>query len=113
MHDKTGIVGIHSSSLDFPQMKIQYAARIWSLCVHHTSFEQYGEPGNADPIRVVTNMKRMIYTIENQRFPDDNLFDPLNIDWVEKIYYQNGDNWVDYSKVVDQLAKDYLKQKTS
>ena len=93
LHNRTGIVSLMGDNVDYPQLKLTTPLNIWVIGIIHKNISHRGGHGNGDLERIVINLKRMIYTIENQRFPPVDYFHPYNLDLAWQIYFQHGDLW--------------------
>ena len=111
MHDYCGLVGIHAHIIDFPQLKFTYCSNIWSICIPHSNINHFGgNGGNADVERVLRNINRMIYIVENQKYPPGDFLEVVKISDAKKIYFEYGDYFYDYDWRLSQMVKDYLNR---
>ena len=70
----------------------------------------FGKPGYADTDKVIINIKRMLYTIEHQRLPSEDLFDLSPFETAKRIFYEYGeDSCKSFDKAVVPSYKYYRK----
>ena len=93
MRDGTGLVSVSADQVDAPQFTFCYYTNIWNIGVLNHNMAHYGGPGRANVEKVLENIDRMIYTVENQRYPSGiDLFQPMSINDSKKMYHEFGEH---------------------
>ena len=108
MEDGTGMITLHSQLIDFPQTFFCQCIRIWDIGIIHEYMGHWGQPGPAYCDKVLENIERMKYTVENQRFPNHNLFECSSLSDAKQIYYMYGDNnAIPYDEIIAKRFEQY------
>ena len=91
MADGTGMVTLNSNRADMPQASFCQCIRIWNILIIHEKLNHPNQ-GYTNPNIVIKNINRMIYTVEHQRFPPNDLFDVASLDGAKRIFWEYGEN---------------------
>ena len=79
LKEGTGFLTLNSNLVDGPNLKIATDLNLWHIEVIHPKMEHWGYPGKANVTRVLTCFDILHYAIENQKWPTNNLFSPINL----------------------------------
>ena len=97
MKDYSGTVILMASFIDMPNFATNFYNKIWTIAVHHSNMNHYEGPGYGDIPRIMDAIQKMIYTVDNQKFPPNhNLFKPINKTFHKGVYMKNGDTWISW-----------------
>ena len=107
MEDGTGIITLNSNQLDMPQAFFCQCIRIWNIFIVHEDLRHDGKSGYVKKDELIDNIKRMLYTIEHQKFPYNDLFDASALNEAKQTFYEFGENNVILYK--DVLGPKYKK----
>ena len=109
MKDGTGVVHLSSLMIDTPTTSLFYFCNIWTIYVLHKKCRHVKYDCVADVDRVIQNTLRMLYTVEHQKYPENNLFQFYDVPILKKLFYQYGDNFIPAEKLVRKLYKKYQR----
>ena len=110
MEDGTGLISLNANKIDAPQTFFCQMIRIWNIIIIHENMGHFGKPGYADTDKVIINIKRMLYTIEHQRLPSEDLFDLSPFETAKRIFYEYGeDSCKSFDEAVVPSYKYYRK----
>ena len=109
MHNGTGQVCLSSKLIDLPQLRMNAATQIWTICVTHSEMLHYGTVGYAHAELVIINIKRIIYTVQHQKYPPNDLYPCFDKEFAKEIFYHYGDNFTDYNDWIEYLKNKHYK----
>ena len=108
MRDGTGIVNLWGNALDYPNAVVCHASHIWTIAVMHMHVKHVMGKGPADPERVINNIKRMLYTVEHQKYPPHNLFQFYDVELAKEFISTIGDQFI-YTQVPKIMHRKYIQ----
>ena len=110
MKDGMGMISLFADSIDFPQVFFCHTIRIWNIGIIHENIKHFGGPDKGNLEKIIENIKRMLYTIENQHYPPNHgLFDAYNLEESKQIYFQEGENTLIQIKQI-KMRLDFIQQ---
>ena len=110
LKEGTGFLTLNSDLIDGPNLKIATDLHLWHIEVVHPKMGHWGYPGRANVTRVVMCFDILSSAIENQRWPSNNLFSPINLSNFHTKLGVPANLSLTLDDIIEGEYKDYLDQ---
>ena len=110
MNEGTGQLILSANWLDVSCSAVGYFCNIWCLSIAHPYSEHFGGSGPADVPKVINNVLRLIYTVENQHYPPVNLFHYCDVELAKEFFYKYGDRMTSVNDFIPYLVAKYWEE---
>ena len=84
MKEKMGFLTLNSLEFDGPNAKLALDLDLWNIQVTHINIGHYGRSGLGNITRALYSFKVLSSAVENQKWPPNYLFSPINLNVIRK-----------------------------
>ena len=109
MKENTGFLTLDSMNMEGPNLQYACNLNLWHVEVIHPKMEHFSRPGPANITRGAYAFKVLNYAVNNQKWPQNNLFSPYKLELFKELLKDGINFTLQMDHIVPELYEEYKK----